>query len=308
MSENIEKNKPWLWPENKWRAIVSKVSAGRSLKPQSWPRKAKVAVAISFDSDHETSVLRWGSESIGQISQGEYGSRKGIPRILETLSRYNVQATFFVPAVSALLHSKEIQLIHNLGHEIGLHGWIHEINSDLELEDEKKLMDDAISVLSQLTGIRPTGIRTPSWDFSKNTAQLIKEFGLLYDSSLMADDDPYELLIDGKPSGIIELPVEWIRDDAVYFNMARFSSLRPYTSPNSVLEIFKSEFNGALRENGLFLLTMHPHFIGHRSRIDILEQLLDYISNQDTVWFASHYEIAKYCNETFSVCSHLSLK
>ena len=90
--------------------------------------------------------------------------------------------------------------------------------------------------------------------------------GLLYDSSMMADDEPYELLEDGEPTGIVELPVEWIRDDAVYFKMDRFSGLRPYTPPTGVLDVFVREFNGAYEEQGLFLLTMHPHFIGHRSR------------------------------------------
>ena len=92
--------------------------------------------------------------------------------------------------------------------------------------------------------------------------------GLLYDSSLMADDDCYELLLDGQPTGVVELPVEWIRDDAVYFNMNRFAALRPYTPPSAVLEIFRREFDAAYAEGGLFQLTMHPHIIGHRSRID----------------------------------------
>jgi hypothetical protein len=95
--------------------------------------------------------------------------------------------------------------------------------------------------------------------------------GLLYDSSLMADDDCYELLLDGQPTGVVELPVEWIRDDAVYFNMNRFAALRPYTPPSAVLEIFRREFDAAYAEGGLFQLTMHPHIIGHRSRMMILE-------------------------------------
>ena len=98
--------------------------------------------------------------------------------------------------------------------------------------------------------------------------------GLLYDSSLMADDDPYELDQDGEPTGIVELPVEWIRDDAVYFNMNRFQALRPYTPPTAVLDIFRREFDQAYEEGGLFLLTMHPHVIGYRSRMFILEELI----------------------------------
>ena len=85
------------------------------------------------------------------------------------------------------------------------------------------------------------------------------------------------------------------RDDAVYFNMDRFSSLRPYTPPGAVLDIFKREFDGAYAERGLFLLTMHPHISGHRSRSQMLDELIQYIRGHDGVWFATHAEIARYC-------------
>ena len=113
----------------------------------------------------------------------------------------------------------------------------------------------------------------------------------------MADDDPYEILEDGEPTGIVELPVEWIKDDAVYFNMDRMSSLRPYTPPSSVLEIFRSEFDEAYKDDGLFLLTMHPHFIGHRSRLAMLDELIGHIKSYPDVWFATHSEVAQYCLE-----------
>ena len=153
----------------------------------------------------------------------------------------------------------------------------------------------AADTLERICGKRPVGIRTPSWDFSPNTLAISREMGLLYDSSLMADDEPYELLENGEPTGIVELPVEWIRDDAVYFNMDRFSALRPYTAPSAVLEIFKSEFDGAYEESGLYVLTMHPHITGHRSRTIMLDQLIQYIRSHDDVWFATHAEIAQYC-------------
>ena len=98
--------------------------------------------------------------------------------------------------------------------------------------------------------------------------------GLLYDSSLMSDEDCYELLLDGEPCGVVELPVEWVRDDAVYFMMNRFSALRPYTPPADVLDIFRREFEAAYEEGGIFQLTMHPHVIGYRSRIWIIEELI----------------------------------
>jgi peptidoglycan/xylan/chitin deacetylase (PgdA/CDA1 family) len=288
-------DEPWQWKDARWRRMIDKVRAGRSLKPAVWKDGAKVAVAISFDSDHETSTLRYGDNSPGKLSQGQYGGRVAIPRIRRVLETYSVPATFFVPAVVAKIHPEEQRVLADEGHEIGIHGWIHELNSVLSETEEREMMLRASDVLEQICGVRPVGMRTPSWDFSQYTLKICREMGLLYDSSLMADDDPYELLEDGEPTGLVELPVEWIRDDAVYFNMDRFSAHRPYTPPLAVLDIFKAEFDGALAEGGLFLMTMHPHITGHRSRMPVLEELIRYIQSYSGVWFATHAEIAAYC-------------
>ena len=287
----------WQWPEPRWRGAVEKVRAGRSLKPRQWKDGARVCVALSFDPDHETGTLREGSTSVGRLSQGQYGSRAGMPRILDLLKRYDIKASFFVPGVVAKLYPDEQTRTVAEGHEVGMHGWIHERTSPLEESAERDLMQRAFDTLTKATGRQPVGIRVPSWDFSANTLKLIREMGLLYDSSLMADDEPYELVEDGQPTGVVELPVEWIKDDAPYLNMARFEAIRPYTPPSAVLEIFRREFDGAVRENGLFLLTMHPHIIGHRSRFAILEELVQYMRGTSGVWFATHEEVARYCKE-----------
>ena len=292
-----DKARPWEWPEEQWREVVDRVRAGRSLKPKNWKSDAKVAVAISFDSDHESLTLRWGDDSPGRLSQGQYAARRSMPRILDMLERYSVPATFFVPAVVALLHPAEQQRVVADGHEVGIHGWIHELNSRLGYDVERDLQMRSADTLEKVTGVRPIGIRTPSWDFSPHTLSITREMGLLYDSSMMADDEPYELLENGEPTGIVELPVEWIRDDAVYFNMDRFAGLRPYTPPSAVFDVFKREFDGAYAEGGLFLLTLHPPIIGYRSRIQLIHELLDYITSHDGVWFATHGEIAQYCKD-----------
>ncbi|WP_430253831.1 polysaccharide deacetylase family protein [Neorhizobium sp. DAR64872/K0K18] len=288
---------PWEWDEATWRGKVDKVRAGRSLKPKTWKNGARCAVALSFDSDHETNELRDGGESIGRLSWGQYGNRRGVPRILETLKAADVPATFFVPAVAALLHPEEQKRVIAEGHEIGLHGWIHEVNTQVPPEKERELHLRAADTLEKITGVRAVGMRTPSWDFSAVTLEIERELGLLYDSSLMADDDPYELVENGEPTGMVELPVEWIRDDAVYFNMNRFTAHRPYTPPPAVLDIFKREFDLAYQEGGLFLLTMHPHVSGYRSRIFILEELIQHIKQHDDVWFGTHADIARFAKE-----------
>lgn len=288
---------PWEWSEPEWRHIVGRARAGRSLRPTHWPDGARCCVTLSFDADHETIPLRDNDESPMRISQGQYGSRQGVPRIRALLAKHGIPATFFYPAVSALLHPEEVRAVAREGHEIGVHSWIHEANTKLPPGMERDLTLRAAETLEKVSGQRPVGIRTASWDFSVDTLSIIKEMGLLYDSSLMADDDAYELLDQGEPTGIVELPPEWIRDDAVYFNMLRFSGLRPYTPPSAVEEIFAAEFDGAYEEGGMFLLTMHPHVIGHRSRIALLDRLVTRIKKFEGVWFATHAQVAQWCKD-----------
>jgi len=292
-----EEPQPWQWPEARWRGIVEHVRAGRPLRPRVWKDGARCAVALSFDSDHESGELREGGTSPGRLSQGQYGARVAVPRLLTLLAKYRVHASFFVPAVIAQLYPDEQRRVVGEGHEIAIHGWIHERNSTLPPAAERDLQMRSCDMLERIAGVRPIGIRTPSWDFSPHTLAITRDMGLLYDSSLMADDDCYELLLDKEPTGVIELPVEWIRDDAVYFNMNRYLALRPYTAPSAVLEIFRREFDAAYAEGGLFQLTMHPHSTGHRSRIWLLEELIRHISGHPGVWFATHAEIARYARD-----------
>jgi peptidoglycan/xylan/chitin deacetylase (PgdA/CDA1 family) len=216
------------------------------------------------------------------------------------LERHHAPSTFFVPAVSALLHDDEVRDSAAAGHEVALHGWIHEWNTELSYEVERDLMVRSAEVLERVSGARPVGLRTPSWDFSEHTLGLIGELGLLYDSSLMADDEPYEILADGVPTGIVEIPVEWIRDDAPYLTMDRRTATRPAPAPRDLLQPWIDEFDAAYAEGGLFQLTMHPHVIGHRSRLVVLADLLDHIGAHSGVWLATHQQVAVVCAEGLS--------
>ena len=293
----VNQAQPWDWPEPVWRGMVERARAGRTMHPTSWPNGATCAVSLSFDADHETGPLRDADSSPMRLSQGQYGARSGMPRIRALLQRAQIPASFFYPAVSALLHPDEVRGVAADGHEIGIHSWIHELNTKLDHETERALSFRAADVLGRLSGRTPVGMRTASWDFSPYTLAIIREMGLLYDSSLMADDEPYELTADGEPTGIVELPPEWIRDDAPYFGFNRHSAIRPHTPPSAVEEIFRAEFEGARAEGGLFLLTMHPHIIGHRSRIALLERLITHMQSTGDVWFATHEQVARWCWE-----------
>ena len=292
--EGAEETPPWQWSEAEWRAPIEAVRAGRRLAPAAWPGGARVAVALSFDFDNETVSLRDNILTASNLSRGQYGSRAGLPRVLDLLDRRGIRASFFIPAVSALIYREDVADIVAAGHEIGVHGWIHERNSQLPGDEERRLIEQAVETLTELTGRRPVGIRTPSWDYSPNTLRIVRDLGFLYDSSLMADDWPYEVVANGEPTGVVELPVEWILDDAPYFGFSRYSALRPHSTPDDVLSIWKAEFDMARAEGGMFLLTMHPHVIGHRSRMAMLERLIEHMDSAGGVWYATHEEVARY--------------
>src|SRR4029079_11291366 len=234
------------------------VSAGKRLKPRSWPNGARVAVGLSFDVDNATADLATGNLISESISRGEYGAVDGLPRILRLLEKHEVPASFFLPAVSPLLHPEMIPAIQKSGrHEIGVHGWIHEhLPSVNDAAAEQDMLNRAIETLTKAIGKKPVGYRAPSWHFSQYTMQQVKNAGFLYDSSLMASDDAYEILLDKQPTGVVELPIARILDDSPYF-CSRADGSHP--TIDDVFTVFQSEFDVAYDEGGLYLLTMHPH-------------------------------------------------
>lgn len=285
---------PWRWSEERIEREVDRVRAGRDLNPDAWPGGARVAVLLSFDVDNETIWLRNADTSVGGLSEAEYGARVGLRRVVELMDEYEIPASFFGPAVSFSLNPHMIEWIQASGrHEIGVHGWIHERNNQLPRAEEARLLQQAVERLTELAGERPVGYRAPSWNFSDHTLELLLEMGFVYDSSLMADDRPYELVANGEPTGMVELPVQWILDDAPLFNPLG----QRYASPREVLEVWKDEFDLAWEEGTLFVLTMHPHYIGHRSRIVVLRELIDYVREKPGVWFGTHEAAARWVRE-----------
>ena len=235
-----------------------------------------------------------GQVSIGPLSQGQYGSRVALPRVVELMNRENVPSTFFFPAWSLKIAPEQAGLIQESGmHEIAVHGWIHELNTALDGETEERLLRQAVETITEITGTRPVGYRAPSWNHSPNTLRIVRDIGFLYESSLMADDRPYELVQDGEATGMVELPVEWILDDAPLFNPRGNS----YMNPRDVMQVWIDEFDKAWEEGTMFLLTMHPHVIGHRSRIVALEGLIDHMQAKGGVWFGTHEEAARWVRE-----------
>jgi peptidoglycan/xylan/chitin deacetylase (PgdA/CDA1 family) len=281
------------WTESQMRDAIDVARVGRKLTPKSWPNGNRVAVCLSFDTDTEAPHLRDGTTSPTTISAADFGAQAGVPRILRMLDRYQVPATFFMTAVDAMLHPEMLTAIQKSGrHEIGVHGWIHEFTPRLEPGEEEPLLDQAIDHLTKATGKRPVGYRAPSWAFSGITLDLIQKKGFLYDSSLQALDEPYEIVSRGKPTGIVELAIDWTLTETPYLGQ---NGRMP--SPTLLYQLYRDEFDGAYEEGTMFVLTLHPYLSGHRAPMKHLSELVAYMKSKPGVWFATAADIAKYVKE-----------
>jgi peptidoglycan/xylan/chitin deacetylase (PgdA/CDA1 family) len=277
--------------EQQIKLSMSGARLARKLTPKSWPNGARVAVCLSFDVDNE--LLQRENPLPVPLSVGEYGATTSLPRILSLLDRHDVPATFFMPAMSSMLHPEMVpSILSRHRHEIGVHGWIHEFWPGIgDPAKEEKLLTESIDYLTRVSGRRPVGVRAPGSGFSPQTFDLIRKAGFLYDSSLLAADEPYEIESKGKPSGVIELPISEVDNDYPYYGENANGAL---PSPEAVFQIYKAEFDLAFEEKTMFILTQHPHVGGRRSRIVQLDRLITYIKSKPGVWFATMEQVASY--------------
>lgn len=261
-------------------------------KPSPWPGGARCAVLLTFDFDAESLWLARDpkvAERPGVLSQGRYGARVGVPRLLMLLRAEGVRATFYIPGWVAEQHPTETRAIRDAGHEIGHHGYRHEWADPADPAGERAAFAEGLRALEAVLGVRPRGYRAPAWELTPLTLALIREHGMTHSSNLM--DDVYPYVHPGEPP-VVELPVQWVLDDAPYFLTQPRLAPRPLQSPDVVFGIWRDEFLGTLQWGGLFTLTCHPQVIGLPSRLLMLRRLIRWMKRHRGVWWATASEVA----------------
>jgi len=255
-----------------------------------WPDGARCAAAFSFDFDAEEVWIAddpAGAQRPGMVSQGSYGARRGVGLVLEILARRRAPATFFVPGRVAERHAERVQEIVAAGHELGHHGYTHTPPTRLSRDEEADELARAKRILESF-GVEVTGYRSPSWEFSAHTLELLQEHGLCYSSNLMDDIRPYR----HENSPIVELPVQWILDDAAHFWFDGDSWNKKISTNAEVRSIWKAEFLGIRRLGGCCVFTLHPQIIGRPGRLELLDEFIGFVQQHDDVWLATCREIA----------------
>jgi peptidoglycan/xylan/chitin deacetylase (PgdA/CDA1 family) len=254
-----------------------------------WPDGKRCAVAFTFDFDAEEGIVADDPSNAGKpgiLSQGTYGAKVAVPLILELLAAKGVTATFFVPGRVAERHPDRVEAIVAAGHELAHHGYTHTSPTTLTRDEEDVELATGLEVLRSF-GAEVSGYRSPAWDFSAHTEELLARHGFMYSSNFMDDLHPYR-----HDSGLIELPVQWTLDDAAHFWFDAASWDKKISTAEEVRQIWEGEFRGYRRLGGAFVLTMHPQIIGRPYRLELLESFLDQVLAHDDTWVTTCAEIA----------------
>ena len=256
-----------------------------------WPDGMRSAAAFTFDFDAEEVWIGEdpaNADRPGVLSQGTYGAKVAVPLILDVLERHGVRATFFIPARVAERHPERVKEIVAGGHELAHHGYTHTSPTKLTREQEDEELGKGLEILRSF-GAEVVGYRSPSWDFSAHTEELLQRHGFAYSSNFMDDLVPYRR----EGTSLIEVPIQWILDDAAHFWFDGATWTKKISTIEEVRQIWEAEFHGYRELRGAFVLTMHPQIIGRPSRLKLLDELIGLVHSHDDVWVATCREIAE---------------
>ena len=251
-------------------------------------------VCLSFDFDNVAPAVARGMTTATMMSRGHFGVT-GAERILEYLARRQIRSTWFIPGHTIASYPEICARVHGAGHEVGHHGWTHRPPASLSREEEETELVRGNQAIAELTGRPARGYRSPSWDFSPNTIDLLLDQGFVYDSSLMGHDYlPYQVRRDdvaelwepvrfGEATPLVEMPVSWSLDDfpAFEFSRTRAGLLPGLMNAELVGRNWYADYRWMAEhyEWGVITYTMHPHVIGRGHRMLMLESLVTELSN-----------------------------
>ena len=245
-------------------------------------------VLLTFDLDGETAFEELNPGAAYWVTQGAYGPRKGVYRIMDLLDAHEVKATFCVVGRTAERYPEAVEEIVSRGHEVACHGYTHRGYSDLDPETERLNIVRGRELLQEFTGEPIYGHRTPRWRPSRRTRGLLAAMGFRWNSDYMGSEECFWNTVDGVETRLLEIPVAYNLDDWTFFY--------DWGSPPSVtVDAWRVEFDARYRDRTVFCLTNHPQVTGRPSRLRCLEGIIKHIEGYPDVEFmkATDY-VARY--------------
>ena len=290
------------------------VGYGSKGKKISWPNEAKLALqfVLNYEEGGENSVLNGDkysetflSEIIGakaikgrhmsMESIYEYGSKTGFWRLDKLFKENKIPVTIFGVGLALKQNPEVCNAIKNGDYEIAAHGYRWIDYQDIKKSVEKKHMQQAIKIIKDIFGSRPSGWYTGRC--SPNTRDLVfEDGGFLYDSDSYSDDLPY-WEERGKKKQLI---VPYTLDN----NDMRFATNQGFNTGDHFYNYLKDSFD-VLYEEGktnpkMMSVGLHCRLIGRPGRIQSLKRFIDYVSKFDDIWICKRVDIAKHWIKNYS--------
>lgn len=256
-----------------------------------YPDGIRLAVNVTLDFDAQLN-RRAQDEPPMELTQGEFGGRVGIWRLMDLCARHGVGLTIFTPGRICELYPGSLRAAVKHGFELANHMWEHRVPREPELEwDHLRRTTEA---LQAITGTRPVGTR------SRHAFSSLARDGYIYTSNDAADDIPY-YRTDGAAT-LLNLPFHYALDDAMYFHFSWFQSDNAgqrLADPDAVYDIFLGNFRQLYAMSRYMNICVHDFVSGRAMRVAMLERLIVEMKRHPGVWFPTCAELARYCFETF---------
>ncbi|SJX65837.1 uncharacterized protein SRS1_16391 [Sporisorium reilianum f. sp. reilianum] len=282
------------------------------------PKRVLVSYGVDIDS-----VAGWlgsygGEDSVSDISRGIFAAEVGVPRMLKLFAKKNIKATWFIPGHTLDTFPNECRAIVEQGHEIGLHGYSHENPNSLTEKQQRVILDKTFKQLTEFVGKPPKGSVAPWWETSKEGADLLLEYGIEYDHSMMHHDSQcywlrtgdswtkidYDAeaeswmkpLVRGKTTGLVEIPANWYVDDLPpMLFIKKSSNSHGWVNPRDIEEMWKDMFQWLYdnEEDFVFPITVHPDVSGRPQVLAMHERFIDWINEHEGVQWCTMDEMNK---------------
>ncbi len=265
-------------------------------------------ICLTFDFDAVSLWLARGITAPAPISRGEYAA-VAVPRILDFLAARDIRSTWFIPGHTIETYPDVCREVVAAGHEIGLHGYAHELQVQDD-ETERRIFARSRKVVAELSGSAPQGYRAPGGSMGASTLQMLIDGGIQYDSSLMGHDyQPYRCRVGdeipadgpmrfGRDTSLVEIPSSWSLDDWAHFEFVREAQVQGLRNANAVLENWLGDVRYMTRDfaDGVITFMLHPEVIGRGHRLLMLEELTDTLADQG-LEFSTLADIARQFRE-----------
>jgi peptidoglycan-N-acetylglucosamine deacetylase len=262
--------------------------------PIPWPNGARCAASFSFDVDIDSMLrLTYGDEAPKKLQTLSWLGYEeiAVPRLVRLYEELGVKQTFFFPGYCLDTYPEMVADVLEGGHEIGLHGYLHEVINEQDAKAELEILERGLEAAAKLMDSPPIGWRAPLYAIADRTPELLLDHGFVYDASLMGDDQPY--LLRTPKGDLVELPSETANDDWTHYaHVPDLDYMMQIRAPSVAEEVYRAEFEAAYRHGGLWVSVWHPSISARLSRLEVVDRMMRDMLERGDVWVASLGEIA----------------